>query len=147
MEFSTAFIKLFQVIEILSKFVYLPVWYKGLLLEILYSFSQVGEMISASSETLAKKEDFTEGLKFRYWSKLTIYGEYHNILHAQPVSSMVIILLLCLKLLWKGFNLVKLDCKFFKCGQRYIDYFYSLVIELAFIDLSFYCYYTLISDY
>lgn len=134
-------------IEIISKFVYLPVWYKGLLLEVLYSFSQVDEMISVSPETLAKNEGLTQGHKVRYWHKFTLYGEYQNVLQAQPVISIILMILLVFKTLSKICNKINLGCKLLKNGKKYIDYLYSLVMEVAFVDLSFSCFYNLISDY
>lgn len=131
----------------MSKFIYLPVWYKGLLLEVLYSFSHVGEMVSINPETLVKKDELTQGLKYRYWSKFTLYSEYQNILQALPVTSIVLILLIACKLIWKIFNMMKLDCKFLNCSRKYIDYLYSMAMELSFVDLSFSCYFNLVSDY
>lgn len=116
MNISAAFIKLFQVIEIMSKFIYLPVWYKGLVLEVFYAFSQIGELINANPEYLAKTEDEFHGLKARYWTKFTLYGEYNNILQSQPITCLALLFLFGLKLFWKICRVMKWNGKVVKCG-------------------------------
>ena len=39
LRFGIGFVKLFQIIEIMSKFVFIPIWYKDLLLDVMYGLS------------------------------------------------------------------------------------------------------------
>jgi len=90
MNFGSAFIKLFQIIEILGKFLFLPIWYKGLLLDIIYSVAQIGELIELDADFIIKTDSVTGGTKDRYWTKFTVYEEYSNVLQAVPLSSLAL---------------------------------------------------------
>lgn len=45
MNLGSSFIKLFMIIELIGKFLYLPVWFKGGLLETLYSLAQFSDLV------------------------------------------------------------------------------------------------------
>lgn len=79
---GVAFIKLFQVIEILGKLYFIPVKYGIFLQSILYDIKELGNVININ-------EEFLTGIPFydhlRVWGKLTINQERKSIFNSQPL--------------------------------------------------------------
>lgn len=79
---GVAFIKLFQVIEVLGKLYYIPVKYGMFLQSILYDIKELGNVVNI-------KETFIVGIPFydhqRNWGKLTENNERKSIFNSQPL--------------------------------------------------------------
>lgn len=56
-----AMMKLFMIIEVIGKFLYLPIWYKGLLLETLYSISILGDLVELNPDTFVSTSEDSTG--------------------------------------------------------------------------------------
>jgi hypothetical protein len=69
-----------MIIEIIGKFLYLPIWYKGALLRTLYSISNISDLLEAGPNTFTQSTKNTNGAKERYWTKFTVYNDYNNVL-------------------------------------------------------------------
>jgi hypothetical protein len=54
---GSAFLKLFMIIEVIGKFLYLPIWYKGALLDTLYSINVLGELVELNPDTFISQDD------------------------------------------------------------------------------------------
>jgi hypothetical protein len=95
--FVMAFIKLFQIIEILGKLIFVPVHYSGVLLEVLLAVYHIGDPIDISSELLTpgKYQDSIAG----YMGKITFYEEYGNLLQAMPLVVGLFLLITLIKLI------------------------------------------------
>lgn len=52
LRFGVGFIKFFQIIEIMSKFLFTPIWYKDILLDVMYGLGQLGDLYELDSGTL-----------------------------------------------------------------------------------------------
>lgn len=57
MNIGSAIIKLFIIIELIGKFLHLPIWYKGALLETLYTLSQFSDLVQLKPETFVKSSE------------------------------------------------------------------------------------------
>lgn len=59
MNIGSAIIKLFIIIELIGKFLHLPIWYKGALLETLYTLAQFSDLVQLKPETFvnSSKDD------------------------------------------------------------------------------------------
>lgn len=90
LNFGAAMIKMFQIIEIIGKFLYLPIWYKGLLLEVLFSVAQLGDLVEIGPDSIVSSSESYSGRKERYWTKFTVYKEYNNVLQSVPMSSIIL---------------------------------------------------------
>ena len=51
MNIGSAIIKLFIIIELIGKFLHLPIWYKGALLETLYTLAQFSDLVQLKPNT------------------------------------------------------------------------------------------------
>jgi hypothetical protein len=129
------FIKLFQVIEILGKLIFIPVHYTGLILDVLLGVYNLSDPIDISPQflTKGKYEDSIAG----YMGKITFYEEYGNILQAMPVVVGLYLLFSALNLILqvlsyhvKGQSLVK--------AQMMAKRLSILFLEMNLVDISFY---------
>ncbi len=75
-----AFTKLFLIIKLMGKFIFLPILFKGTILTTIYSLAVFSGHFMQKSELIFKKDNITHGLKTRYWFKFHLYKEYNNIL-------------------------------------------------------------------
>jgi len=66
----------------MSKLIYIPIWYKGILLDVLYSFYSISKIRNSDPALMYDTEVLTKGMKSKYWVKLTLYGEYDNIIQS-----------------------------------------------------------------
>ena len=75
---TMSFLKLFQIVEILGKLIFVPVYYSGLILDILTGVYNLSDAVDISPEMITdgKYEDSIAG----YMGKITFYEEYGNIL-------------------------------------------------------------------
>jgi hypothetical protein len=78
LNFGVGFIKFFQIIEILSKFLLIPVIYQRDLAGLLNTINDLGEVYNMDPHFFdsTSQEDQIEHNRFFY--KMSIYGEYKN---------------------------------------------------------------------
>ena len=87
MNLGSALIKMFQIIEILGKLLYLPIYFQGFLLNVLYSVEQLGSLVSLPSDLIFS----TDGAqKNRYWMKFSIYENEENIFQSEVISAIAL---------------------------------------------------------
>lgn len=86
---GSALIKLFIIIELLGKFLHLPIWYKGTLLEILYTLSQFADLVNVNADALVETDK--KEIQSRYWTKFTVYSDHKSVLHSIPLSCVLVI--------------------------------------------------------
>ena len=87
MNFGSAMIKMFQIIEILGKLLYLPVYFQGLLLNVLYSVEQLSSLVSLPSDLIFAND---RAQKNRYWTKFTIYQNQENVFQSEVIASIAL---------------------------------------------------------
>jgi len=68
-------------------------------------------------------------------------------MQAQPMTSVLMIVLLILKLVLSSLSKKYKEKKCVRKTFKFVKYFYSMIIEMTFVDMSFACAYNLISDY
>lgn len=74
----------------MSKFLYIPIWYKDILLDVMFSIGQLGELFELPSDSLFRLGTVTKGEKTKYMTKFTVYMEKNNIFQAVPLSSLLL---------------------------------------------------------
>jgi hypothetical protein len=126
---GVAFVKLFQIIEILSKLIYLPVTFSGTLRDILHTIAKLGDPIYISPN-LIMKGSLAESHS-NYKGKIFEFEEYGNILQSQPITTPVFIFL---EILLQLLALIKAKKKY----RDYVKNMQVLMIELSITDMSFY---------
>lgn len=77
---GTGFIKFFQIIEILGKFLFLPVHFNEELRDVLYSINELGEVVQLHPRLIVNRKKMELFEQNRFWYKLSTYGEYKNVL-------------------------------------------------------------------
>lgn len=85
------FIKMFQIIEIMGKLIYIPVYFRGQLNDILEGINQLGDPVDIPSNTLMKGSLLESHHSFR--GKIYLNEEFGNILQSMPISTIVFLLL------------------------------------------------------
>lgn len=135
---GTGFVKFFQIIEILGKFLFIPVSFNKELRDLLYSINNLGEVIELPPTFIIKKKKQQQIEQNRYWYKLTHYGEYKNILQSClfQVGTMIILVLLDWIFIffaekWQFKN------KYFKQLKALAHDIKVLFIQGALVDVSF----------
>jgi hypothetical protein len=96
---GTGFIKFFQVIEILGKFLFLPVTFNNTLRNVLFSINKLGEIVNLDPGLMVKESLEEQFEQNRYWFKLSIFKEYKNVLQSalfQMTTLFTLIALECL---------------------------------------------------
>lgn len=88
---SYSFIKMFQIIEILGKLIYIPVYFSGELNDILEGVNKLADPIEIPPDLIMKGNLKESHTTFR--GKIYENGEYGRILQAMPVSVLIFILL------------------------------------------------------
>lgn len=136
--FAFSMIRLFQVIEILSKFVYIPVVYSGKMESFLNSISGLTGPIEISPEIFIQ-EEVQDGY-MNYKGKIFNFGEYANILQSMPISvsfyiflELVLLVIFCTcknQLKYKQSKTTKL--------RRLVSSLQIFFIEANIIDFWFY---------
>lgn len=85
MKLGAALIKMFQIIEILGRFLYFPIYFQGLLLNVLYSVDQLSSLVSLPSDLIFSSEG---AQKSRYWMKFTIYETMENVFQSELIAAL-----------------------------------------------------------
>lgn len=129
--FWVALVKTLQLIEILGKFLYIPVIYQGWLLDGLSGINDIGDAVTLPEDIFLDKVDESTASK----GKITIYYTSSYVIKTIPLTLLQVIFLLLLKLL---FTLIGKN-------KKYIKTIYSLVrtlewytMEATLIDIFFY---------
>jgi hypothetical protein len=95
-----AFIKMIQVIEILSKLIYLPAKFSGMLQEVLYTIALLSDPIDIPPTLILKGSFKNSHSSFK--GKIFKFKEYGNIFQSMPVS---VLIFLTIDLILVIFNL------------------------------------------
>lgn len=82
---------MFQVIEIMGKLIYIPVYFRGQLNDILEGINHLGDPIDIPSDIWMKGSLLESHHSFR--GKIYKNEEFGNILQAMPISSVAFLLL------------------------------------------------------
>jgi hypothetical protein len=77
-KFGVALVKIFQLIEILAKLVFFPVFYSGILKDVLYVIYKMGDPFDLDPQTLLSYSVDLNISSNR--GKITLFEEYSNIL-------------------------------------------------------------------
>lgn len=137
-------IKLFQVIEILSKFVYIPVVYSGKIKSFLISISGMAGPIEINPEIFI--EGKVQDGYMNYKGKIFNSGEYANILQSMPISisfylflELILLILSCIYIK-KGksrksgvssFKKLVLSMQIFFIEANIIDFWFSALLNIT----------------
>lgn len=143
-KFGVAIVKIFQLIEILAKLVFMPVFFSDILKDVLYVIYKMGDPFDLDSNALIdypidKNISSNRG-------KITLFEEYSNILQAFPLMSLVLFIVLISEGLIKliRFTVPGLrQRKFFKIIVSCINMLVYLLIEMNLVDYVFYSAYNI----
>jgi hypothetical protein len=144
MNLGSSLIKMFQIVEMIGKLVYIPVYYRDPLLKVLYSAKELASFIQLPYDLIF--EDKTP-MKNRYWMKFHIYKTYENVFQSEGFASLVFATFLTL--IWVNFLIMKI----IKPGPKYkklmemIHHYTGITIEVVMIDMMFGSFYNLITNY
>ena len=94
---GVGFIKFFQIIEILGRFLFIPVVFDPDLHDVLFGINELGEFVDFDHDILVKTPTIELKGQYRYWFKLTIYNEWKNIFQSMPLSIVLLSLILILR--------------------------------------------------
>lgn len=68
---------------------FVPVWFKDIMLDVLFGIGKLGDIYELDSETFFKKDKLTQGLKTRFWTKCTLYEEQNQVFQSAPLSAAI----------------------------------------------------------
>lgn len=136
--FAFSMIRLFQIIEILSKFIYVPVVFSGKMESFLNSISGLTGPIEISSEIFIHGK--VQDGYMNYKGKIFKAGEYANILQSMPISTTFYIFLEFFLLIISWTCQKKLNSRKSRVTKlkRLVSYFQIFFIETNIIDFWFY---------
>jgi hypothetical protein len=126
---------MFQIIELLSKLIFVPVYYTGLILDMMVSIYLLGDPIDVSSN-LIMPGIFEESLG-GWMGKITFYEEWGNILQAMPIISALFVFFTIINVGFRVLSALTHSKKYTKV----IDISHKLAftfMELNLIDIVFY---------
>ena len=130
---------MFQIIEIVSKMIYIPVRFSGLIKEVLEAIVDLSDPIDIPSDLImdGKLEDSHSSYK----GKIFDYGEFGNVLQSMPISSTLFmaieLTLVSISLISVNLNDTFKKAKWNKIGLIFSNLQLSF-IESSIIDLQFY---------
>lgn len=87
MNLGSALIKMFQIIEVLGKLLYLPIYFQGILLQVLYAVEQLSSLVTLPPNLILKSQDPN---KSKYQMKFTIYKNQENVFQSEMISSLLL---------------------------------------------------------
>lgn len=128
---GAALLKTFQLIEILGKFLYIPVIYKGILLDGLSGINDIGDAVTLPENVFLGKVNESASTK----GKITIYSTSSYVLKTMPVITLYVIILLILNLL---FTLIGKNKKYIRKIYDMIKLLEWYALETTLIDTFFF---------
>lgn len=129
--FGVALVKMLQLIEILGKFLYIPVIYKGLLLDGLSGINDIGDAVTLPENIFLDKVDESVSTK----GKITVYSTSSYILKTIPLTTLQVIILLLFKLF---FNLLGKSNNVIKKVYSLVSMLEWYTMEATLIEIFFY---------
>lgn len=154
---STGFLKLFQIIELIGKFFFIPIFYRKTMNDFLYGINKLGDLINLDSLTFL---EIFEEKETKYWRKITLYNQEKSILKSMPITFSLFLLIMT----FKFFIYIIKKCL---CGQKKNDkikgnneiesenkgkleristFSLSVLFEENLVDITFTSFYCLIGD-
>jgi len=136
-------LKFFMVIEVAGKFLYIPVFFNGALLNGLIGLAKLRDVLELNPFFIFG-DDTTE--EERFWGKMTNYGEFKNVFQSMPGITICLLLVNCL------YMIAVLTKKFCCCKSgksmdqiiKFLEGANLTLTEMTFVDIFFHCSYNLI---
>lgn len=130
-----AFIKLFQIIEILGKFYYVPIDFSALMDYFMQSIYSVSDIINTSPTILIPYQLQQPN---RWRNKLSINKESEYLLQSNPVFTLLFVFLKFVVLILELFsNLNQKPNKLFGKVRSFLGVLTSFIFEIAYVDFLF----------
>ena len=138
-----AFIKLFQIIEILGKFYFTPIDFSPLMDYFLSKLFGVSDLVDTADDILIH---FPSGIPNNSYNKLSSLNQQDYLLRANPVFVLIYPLFQLLQLALKYF-LGRSKSRFSARLSTTVDSLANLIFEMSFVDFAFYSSYSLMGIY
>lgn len=125
-----AFVKMFQIIEILAKLIYLPVKFSGKIQGMLEAIAELGDPIDIPEDIFMNGGVLESHVNFK--GKIVNYEEYGNILQSMPVSTAIYLILEFVIVFAGSWNWPRLTRTVFAVQLFFVE---TSVIEFLFYTL------------
>ena len=141
MNIGPGFIKLFQIIEIMGKLYFIPVYFTPTLDYFLSQIFQMSDLISTSPNTLISEQARDPNGQY---GKLTSSGQPKNVLRAIPLFVPVYAVLCLICALATFFQPITKKSKILTVVYKFLLFLKAFVFEMNFVDFIFYGTYCLL---
>jgi hypothetical protein len=138
---GVAIVKIFQLIEILAKLVFVPVFFTGILKDVLYVIYKMGDPFDLDPQTLIDYPvDFNISSNR---GKITLFEEYSNILQSFPLMSLILLIVILGEAAATILEIFIPTNKFLKKSSRVLTSLVYSLIEMNLVDYVFYATYNI----